>query len=316
MPRINAVFPAMARPLIERHLTGDIDAHWFTSAEELLALAPEAEIGWFDLQKPETVGKAIALGRKLKWIFTVYAGLDAFPLDLLRERGTVLTNGVGLNAIPVAEYAVMGVLNAAKRFDQVVRAQDRAEWLGASPGTVELFESKALIIGYGAIGALIGERLKSFGVTVTGVRRSRSDDPAMLSPDEWRQHLGEFDWVILAAPSTGETKAMLGDVEFAAMKSSAWLINIARGDLVDQDALISALARKQLAGAFLDVTAPEPLPPENPLWDTPNVMITMHLSGRAQTRLFERAAILFADNMGLYRAGQPLRNEVDLVLGY
>jgi len=316
MRRITAVFPAMLRPLIEEHLTDDIDAHWFETPEEALALAPKAEIGWFDMQVPGTVGKAIGLGEALKWVFTVYAGLDAFPLDLLQQRGVTLTNGTGLNAIPVAEYAVMGVLAAAKRIDQVVRAQDRHEWLATAPGTTELFESKALIIGYGAIGALIGERLKAFGVSVTGVRRSRSDDPAIIGPNDWQARLGEFDWVILAAPSTAETRALLGDTEFAAMKSSAWVINIARGDLVDQEALLSALARKQLGGAFLDVTSPEPLPPESPLWSAPEIMITMHLSGRSQTKLFQRAALLFAENLALYRAGQPMRNEVDLVLGY
>jgi len=316
MSQITAVLPQSARALIEPHLGEGIDAHWFASAEEAFALAPRAEIGWLDLPLPGLVGRAIGLGARLKWVFTVYAGLDAFPLEALRDRGTVLTNGAGLNAIPVAEYAVMGVLAAAKRIDHVVRAQDRREWLAVAPGTAELFESKALIIGYGAIGALIGERLKAFGVSVTGVRRSRSDDPAIIGPDDWRARLGEYDWIILAAPSTSETRAMLGDAEFAAMKSSAWLINIARGDMIDQEALLSALARKQLGGAFLDTVSPEPLPPESPLWAAPDVMVTMHLSGRSQTRLFERAAVRFLENLALYRAGQPLLHEVDLVRGY
>jgi phosphoglycerate dehydrogenase-like enzyme len=316
MRRINAVFPAATRPLIEPHLPPEIDAHWFATPDEALALAPDAEIGWFDQNVPANVGKTAAAATRLKWLTTVYAGLDALPLDLLAERGVTVTNGSGLAAIPVAEYAVMGMMAAAKGFHQVVRAQDRREWPKVSPGTAELWESSALVIGYGAIGAAIGERLTALGVRVTGVRRSPSGDSAIIGPDDWRARLGEFDWVVLAAPSTGETKALLGEAEFAAMRSGAWLINIARGDLVDQDALIEALTLRRIAGAFLDVTTPEPLPPENPLWAMPNVIITMHLSGRAQTRLFPRAAALFADNLRHYLAGEPLRNVVDPARGY
>lgn len=316
MRRINAVFPAYARALIELHLTPEIDAHWFTTPEEAIALAPAAEIGWFDQQVPANVGKAAAAATGLKWLTTIYAGLDALPLALLAERGVILTNGTGLAAIPVAEYAVMGMMAAAKGFHQVVRAQDRREWPVVSPGTAELWESSALVIGYGAIGQAIGERLTGLGVRVTGVRRSPSDDPTIIGPDDWRARLGEFDWVVLAAPSTPETKTLLGASDFAAMRSSAWLVNIARGDLVDQDALIEALQLRRIAGAFLDVTTPEPLPAENPLWAMPNVIITMHLSGRAQTRLFPRAAALFAENLRHYLAGEPLRNMVDPARGY
>ncbi|MGH6782653.1 MAG: D-2-hydroxyacid dehydrogenase, partial [Sphingomonadaceae bacterium] len=185
-----------------------------------------------------------------------------------------------------------------------------------SPRTTELYESRALIIGYGAIGSAIGERLKGFGVQVTGVKRTPSDDPTIVTPDRWRGLIGDYDWVILAAPSTGETKALIGESELAAMKSSAWLINIARGDVVDQDALISALQRCQLAGAFLDVTTPEPLPTESPLWSMPNAILTSHLSGRAQTKMFQRSAQLFLRNLERYRADEPLENQVDLLLGY
>lgn len=316
MRRINAVLPAYARSLIERHLPAEIDAHWFTTAEEAIALAPDAEIGWFDQQVPADIGRAATAAHKLKWLTSVYAGLDALPLDLLAARGVTITNGAGLGAIPVAEYAVMGVLAAAKGFHQVVRAQDRREWPVVPPGNTELWESNALVIGYGAIGAAIGERLKGLGVRVTGVRRSPSSDPNIIGPDAWRTRLGEFDWVVLAAPSTGETQALLGESDFAAMRSNAWLINVARGELVDQDALIAALRLRRIAGAFLDVMTPEPLPPENPLWAMPNVIITMHLSGRSQTRLFPRAAELFARNLRSYLAGDPLENLVDPARGY
>lgn len=310
------VLPALARSLLEPHLPSDTEARWFKSAEDAYAMAPGAEVGWLDMQVPQNTGRALELGEDLKLVTTIYAGTDAFPLAAMKARGTRLCNGVGINATAVAEYAVMGMLNLAKDFPAVVHAQDRREWLRDAPGKMELEDSHALIIGYGAIGRRIGRMLEGFGVRVTGVRRSASEEPDMLGPDEWRRQLGAFDWIVVAAPATSETRHLIGAGELAACKPSAYLVNIARGSLIDQQALISALEAKRLAGAFLDVTDPEPLPPEHPLWGAPNTIITMHLSGRAQTRMFERAARLFLDNLGRYRSGRPLVNEVNLDLGY
>ncbi len=311
---MKAVLPALARPLIEPQLPAGLDVAWFTNHEEATAMVADADIAWVDMQRPAWTAEAVAAGSTLKWVSTIYAGLDAFPLALLKERGTVLTNGVGINAIAVAEYAVMGVLAAAKRFDEVVRIADRHEWTITAPGQIELLDTTALIIGYGAIGKLIGDRLAAFGVAVTGVTRSGRD--GTLTPDQWPARIGDFDWVILAAPSTDQTKALLGADEFTAMKNSAWLINIARGDMVDQDALIEALTKRRIAGAFLDVVTPEPLPPEHPLWSAPNAIHTMHLSGRSQTKMFQRATALFLRNLKAFMAGEPLENQVDLDAGY
>ncbi len=311
---MKAVLPALARPILEPRLPAGLDVAWFTGHEDALAAVTNADIAWVDMQRPAWTGEAVAAGAKLKWVSTIYAGLDAFPLPLLKQRGTILTNGVGINAIAVAEYAVMGVLAAAKRFDEVVRIADTRQWTISAPGQIELYETSALIIGYGAIGKLIGDRLAAFGVAVTGVTRSGRD--ATLMPDQWPARIGDFDWVILAAPSTDLTKALIGAPELAAMKSSAWLINIARGDMVDQDALIEALTTGRIAGAFLDVVTPEPLPSEHPLWTMPNTIHTMHLSGRSQTRMFQRAAALFLQNLEAFMAGAPMINVVDLDAGY
>jgi len=312
---MKAVLPAIARPLLEAKLPSGLDVAWFTSPEEAKAMIADAEIAWVDMQPTTHVAVAIrAAGPTLKWVSTIYAGLDAFPLDLLRERDVTLTNGVGINAIAVAEYAVMGVLVAAKRFDEVLRAQDRREWPKDAPGKVELVDTRALVIGLGAIGRLIAERLAAFGVEVTGVTRSGRD--GTLTPDAWRARLGEFDWVVLAAPSTDDTKALIAADELAAMKPSAWLINIARGDMIDDDALLAALTAQQIGGAFLDPTNPEPLPADHPLWRAPNCVITMHLSGRSQTKMFQRAAALFLENLNAYRDGRAMRNVADLDAGY
>lgn len=305
----------MARALLEHHLPDELDVTWFMSAEEAKAGTADAEIAWIDLNTPARMAEAIrGAGANLKWVSTIYAGLDAFPLDVLRAKGVILTNGVGINAIAVAEYAVMGVLVGAKRFDEVLRAHDRHEWLQDAPGKIELDETRALVIGYGAIGKLIGDRLAAFGVEVTGVTRSGRE--GTITPDAWRARLGDYDWVVLAAPSTTDTKAMIGADELAAMKPAAWLVNIARGDMIDEAALVSALETGQIGGAFLDPTDPEPLPADNPLWSAPNCIVTMHLSGRSQTRMFKRAADLFLKNLAAYRAGTAMTNVADLDAGY
>ncbi|MBU6252140.1 MAG: D-2-hydroxyacid dehydrogenase [Alphaproteobacteria bacterium] len=309
-----AVMSALIRPLMEGRLPEDIDVRWFTTKDEAMALAPLAEIGWFDMYDKADMAETISAATNLKWLNSIYAGVDGMPLDLLKDRDVIVTNGAGINATTIAEYVVMGMLTMAKGYREVVHAQGRHDWLQDSPGKVELYGSKALLLGYGAIGKLIETRLRAFDVDVTIVRRSSG--PGTLGPDEWRAQLGEFDWVILAVPATDETDGMIGAAELAAMKPSARLINIARGSVVDQDALLTALTSSQIAEAFLDVTTPEPLPADHPLWDVPNAHVTMHLSGRAQDKMFIRSAQRFLENLARYKAGEPLQPRVNLDLGY
>jgi phosphoglycerate dehydrogenase-like enzyme len=311
---ILATLPALIRPLIEHRLPDWITPRWFLTKDEALASAADAEIGWFDLYHKTEIAEVITAATAMKWLNSIYAGADHVPLPLLRERGTVFTNGAGINAVTIAEYVVMGMLTVAKGYDAVLRARDRHEWLTDSPGKVELAGSSALLLGAGAIGGLVRTRLEAFDVAVTTVRRTPG--PGDLGPDDWRTRLGEFDWVILAVPATPETDRMIGAAELAAMKPSAVLINIARGEVIDQDALVAALATKSIAAAFLDVTTPEPLPPGHPLWGLPNAHITMHVSGRAQDKMFVRSAARFLENLERYRSGAPLCNRVDLTLGY
>ena len=176
--------------------------------------------------------------------------------------------------------------------------------------------TRALVLGYGGIGKLVEPRLLAFGVGVTVVRRTPDASGRTLGPDQWRARLGEFDWVILALPATPETERMVGARELAAMKKTAVLMNFARGNLVDQDALVAALKGGVIGAAFLDVTDPEPLPPGHPLWSLDNAHISMHLSGRSQNKMFERSAERFLEDLPRYRAGEPLRYQVDLALGY
>ncbi len=252
----------------------------------------------------------------MRWLHTALAGLDFLPLETLAAQNTLVSNGAGLSAITIAEYVVMGMLTIAKGYREVVRAQDRHEWLPDAPRKTEVAGTHALVIGYGGIGKAVEQRLKAMDVQVTVVRRTPDAAGRTLDPGQWRSRLGEFDWVVLAVPATAETGCMVGASELAAMKKGAVLLNIARGSLVDQNALMAALRENRLGGAFLDVTDPEPLPPDHPLWSLDNAHITMHLSGRSQTRMFERSAERFLENLPRYRACEPLRYQVDLARGY
>jgi len=309
-----AVLNAFTRPLLKGKLPDWVQPYWFENAEQLFAHVGSAEIGWFDSVDPSIMYEAPRRAEKLKWLNTVAAGVDLFPLDLLRERGVTFTNGAGLNAITIAEYAVMGMLVIAKGYREVARSQESHEWLPDAPGTMELCGSTALIVGAGGIGSRIGELLRPWGVEVTEVRRRPA--PGVLTPDEWRTRLGEFDWVLVAVPSTPDTAKMFGQAEFAAMKPGASILNFSRGAVIDQEALMAALDEDRLGGAFLDVTDPEPLPSDHPLWTYDKVHITSHMSGRSQDKLFLRGAERFLENLDRYKRGEELVSTVDLSIGY
>ncbi|MEO1488124.1 MAG: D-2-hydroxyacid dehydrogenase [Pseudomonadota bacterium] len=311
---IKLAISGLIRPLLEPQLPADLDVRWFMNKDEALEAVADAEIGWFDMNEKDAMAETLLAAKKLKWLNSIYAGLDFLDMDVLIERGITVTNGAGINAITIAEYVVMGMLNIAKGYRDVVRAQERREWLLDSPGKRELAGSKALLLGYGAIGKLIKPRLEAFDVEVTVVRRTAGE--GVLTPDQWRAKLGDFDWIILAVPATAETDGMIGETELAAMKSDAILVNIARGAVVDQPALVAALEKKAIGGAFLDVTTPEPLPAEDPLWSLDNAHITMHLSGRAQDKMFLRSAARFLENLEKYRRGDPVAPVFDPRLGY
>ena len=303
-----AVLPGRMRSLVEPLLPSWIEARWWNSHEELVALAPEAEIGWFDLHYKPPVLASVAAARSLRWLNTAYAGVNWLPLADLDRRGVALTCGRGLTATAVAEFAVMTMLTTAKDFSAVVRAQDRREFLENAPGTRELLGSRALILGRGAIGQAIERMLQGFGVETETVRRS--------SGLGWKDRLGTFDWIVLALPGTPETRGLIGAAELAAMKREAVLVNFARADIVDEPALVAALRDARIAAAVLDVTDPEPLPAEHPLWSLDNAHITMHLSGIPTPASLQRAAERFARNCGHFKNGEPLEAQVDLRLGY
>ncbi len=310
-----AVLPAIARSLLEGQLPDGIEPLWWETGEQMVKLAPQAEIGWFDMFDKAAPLESIRLATKLKWLNTFFAGVDWLPLADLRERGVMLTNGSGINANSVAEFALMAMLAFARGHADIVRAADRHEWLAPSvEGKRELAGSKVLIMGYGEIGQAVGRMLSGFRAEVVPMRRSGGE--GALGPAEWRERIGEFDWVVLAMPGTPETRGMIDADVLSAMKKDAVLVNVARADIVDQDALMVALLGNQLGGAILDLTDPEPLPPEHPLWDTPNCHITMHMAGLPTQASRKLAAQRFIDNCGHFLRGEDMISQVDLTLGY
>ncbi len=311
-----ATLPAALRPYLEHDLPSWLHTRWWASRDEALTLGPGAQIGWLDMMDKDAMAAAVNGATDLRWLSSMITGMEHLPLSDLQRRGVTVTNGAGINAITIAEYVVMGMLTIAKGYREVVQAQARHEWLRDAPGKVELAGSRALVLGYGAIGQLLTQRLQAFAVDVTVVRRRGDVSGAVLGPDQWRARLGEFDWVILAVPATADTHHLIGASELAAMKSSAVLLNVARGSVIDQDALVHALQARRIGAAFLDVMEPEPLPADHVLWRLDNAHITMHLSGRSQDRMFERAAQRFLDNLVRYRSGEALQHQVDLSAGY
>jgi phosphoglycerate dehydrogenase-like enzyme len=303
-------------PYLEGRLPDAVELRVFANQPEAVAGAKGLEVAWLDFFDWAPREPVYAAATDLKWASTLAAGVDAFPLALLREKGIRFTNGAGINSTVVAEYAVLGMLVAAKRFDEVMRAHDRGEWLAQAPGRIELEGSRALIVGYGAIGQAVARRLRAFDTAVDAVRRHPTKAGGELGPTEWQAKVGDYDFVVLAAPAEAGAPPMIDAAVLAAMKPTAWIVNVGRGTLIDREALLDALQREAIGGVFLDVTDPEPLPPGDPLWKMPNAIISAHLSGRSQRDILRRSAEFFLGNLQRYVAGEPLLNELDLARGY
>jgi len=281
-----------------------------TSAADVLALGPDR--GW-------SAAELLDTAPRLRWVHTRAAGVDRGqlkPLHRFRDAGITVTNGSGISSAPIAEYVVMAMLASAKGLPGLLTAQQQKSWVKPER-TRDLQDSSVLLLGFGDVGRAVWERIRPFGVAVTAVRRHPSAETGIevLGPDAWRSRIGEFDWVIVTAPLSSQTRGMIGAAELAGLKADAWLLNVSRGGIVDQPALTAALRAGTIGGAYLDVTDPEPLPARSELWAMPNVIVTPH-SSWLSPRFPERAAELLADNLRRWCAGQSLRNVVDLDAGY
>ena len=281
--------PARFRGEWTSHLPTNVQVVWYDDTEDAVAAVRDAEIAWVSFGDRAAILHLMAAGPALRWLFTQAAGIESFPIDELNRRGIRLTNGAGISAIPVAEFAILGMLALAKNFAAYLRAQDRHEWLTVPPGFVELAGSRALVVGFGGVGRAVASRLRTLEVSVVGVRRNPAGEAEVIGPDAWHDRLADFDWIILSAPLTGETRFLIDRAELARMKPTARVVNLGRGGLINEEALIDALESGWIAGAYLDVTDPEPVPPSSRIWRAPHTIVTAHLSGSATTRLWSSA---------------------------
>jgi len=265
-----------------------------------------------------------AHANSLQWIHSTAAGVSQLMYPELRRSGVIVTNPSGIFSIPMAEHTMGMILALARNFTDSVRFQDAAKWaqqdLWDRPQHLtEINGGVLLIIGYGSIGRELAKRAQAFGMRVWGVSRSGKGDatPAekILPAAELHSALLHADYVVIAAPETAQTKHLIGAERIARMKRGARLINVARGSLLEEAALISALESGQLGGAAIDVASQEPLPADSPLWKAPNLLITPHTSG-VSDRLWQRQTELLLRLLEEWFAGKELSNRVDLSRGY
>ncbi|MBD2165606.1 D-2-hydroxyacid dehydrogenase [Calothrix membranacea FACHB-236] len=313
------ILPIEVADEIKPHLPSDIT---FVRADvdgNIDGDATDAEVyfSWLYYIKPTTLQKVLDAAPRLRWHQATNAGVNNILTPQYLEREILLTNGAGLHAIPMAEFVIAYILSYAKNFPKLRELQAQKSWQRGFRNE-ELLDKTLLIIGAGGIGQEIAKRAQAFGLNIYGSRRNPQPLPnfdKIVGANEWKPLLSEAHYVVIATPLTKETKGMIDEEVFSLMRPDAYLINIARGAIVDEPALIKALQTGQIAGAALDTVFTEPLPPESQLWTQPNIFITPHCSGHSpKTR--ERAIALFLDNFTRYYHGQPLRNVVDKNAGY
>jgi phosphoglycerate dehydrogenase-like enzyme len=280
----------------------------------LLGMLARAEVLVTFPQSPLDLGTHVP---QVRWIQLLTAGADELPDRSLVERVPVTTLRE-VRARPVAEYAMLLVLTFAKRLRESIDLQRRHSWRRLD--LVELHGKTLGVVGLGSIGREVSRLGRAFGMTVVATRRRAvaadgeiADE--VLPADRILDLLRRSDFVVLTAPSTRETFHLIGREELRAMRRSAVLINVARGALVDEDALLEALQTKQLAGAGLDVFEQEPLPASSPFYRLPNVLVTSHNAGMTD-RFLEGALPILVENLRRFLAGEPLHNQVDPMRGY
>ncbi|MBX4938157.1 MULTISPECIES: D-2-hydroxyacid dehydrogenase [Rhizobium] len=260
---------------------------------------------------------ALEDAQRLKWIQSTNSGVDFLVPVRERLQNTLVTNARGVHGEVMADYVLGTVTMLHWDFPDLLRQQAAQQW---KPKFVDPLSGKTIgIVGLGAIGAEIARRAKSAGMTVLGMRRgsARLGEPVdqYYTREEFDEFLSRSDFVVLVVPATTETYKLVGAKELSAMKRSGYLINISRGSVVDELALIRAIGEGQIAGAALDVFEVEPLPPTNPLWTMPNVIVTSHIAGNP-TEYPRRILEIFVENARRYLAGEDLINVVNLARGY
>jgi phosphoglycerate dehydrogenase-like enzyme len=293
--------------------------HALDPATDLEAIV-EADAAFTWMMTPEMLARAT----RLRWVHSSAVAMGTFPLRELGARGVILTNSRGIQSAAIGEHAIACLLALSKRLPLVIRRQHERRWAqNELIGDLMpwLIQGRRMgIIGLGTIGQAVAVRAKALGMHVVGVRRRpEQQTPAgvdsVVGPAQTADVIASSDVLVLAAPWTGATDRLLDADGIARMKRGAVLINVARGQLVDEEALASALAEGRLRGAALDVFNEEPLPESSPLWSLPNVIVTPHTSGFRADH-WDAVMDLYGDQIDRFCKGLPLRNTVDPDAGY
>ena len=283
--------------------------------------------GWLT---SEAFDRLLARAPHLAWVHSATSGVERALTPAARERGLVVTNARGVFSRPIAEYVLMMILSISRRLPQLLELQRERTWQPLEGA--ELRDVTVGIVGLGSIGRAVAALATAFGCRVVAVRRRPDeglrdpDDEAgtgavdglldrVGGPETLPELLGESDFIVLAAPLTPQTEDMINPDTLAMVKPGAWLINVARGRLIDERALLRALRDGPIGGAVLDTFRDEPLPPMSSFYDLPNVIVTPHTAW-SSTRVLDRSVELFCDNLRRFAVGEPLLNVVDPTAGY
>lgn len=325
-PEVERALHASAPPgwtvrMVQAPTISDGDGPARPSDEALAAIADAEVYMGFGITPP-----LFHAAPRLRWVHSAAAGVRGALFPEMRESDVLLTNSAGIHAIPMAETVIGGLLflmrglHLARALQQEAR-WDKAPFVGAGSPLRELGDCRVLVVGAGGIGREVAVRASAFGARCTGIRKHPDRGvpegfARVAGPGALDAELRAADVVVVAAPFTDETAALLDARRLALLPAGAYVVNVARGALVDEPALVAALREGRLGGAVLDVFAHEPLAADSPLWQLPNVCITPHVSPVSPGRFWPRQLELFADNWRRYVQGAPLRNLVDKRAGY
>jgi phosphoglycerate dehydrogenase-like enzyme len=290
-----------------------------TNDELALALIRGAEVAFSTHVTPAQ----LAAAPTLQWIHSPAAGVGSMLYHEMVENEVVMTNSRGISADTMAEHVLAVTLALFRRLPLAFRRQQEHVWaqdeISGPPSNRAIANSRVLIVGLGAIGTAVAKRMSALGARVTAIRRTSrpgTGDPVEVAPpDGLREFLPAADVVVISAPQTAETRGLIGAEELRLMSPRTVIVNVSRGPLIDEAALLAALQDGSIAGAALDVFSEEPLPRDHPMWDMPNVLITPHTSGFRPDH-WDAATDLFAENLRRYEDGRPLLNPVDKRAGY
>jgi phosphoglycerate dehydrogenase-like enzyme len=291
-------------------------------SDEVMNAIPEAEV-YYGFGIPKLL---FAEAKRLRWVHSAAAGVGSAMYPEMVASDVLFTNSAGVHGVPIAEYIVAGVLHFLRGFDIAIDQQRRTEWnktpfVRMDSVLREMDSVHALIIGVGGLGGSAGERLAALGAHVTGVRRRVELGPPpgferVIALDDLDAELPKHDVVVLAAPLTSQTSGVLTAERLDRLPRNSIVVNVARGAMLDQDALTERLLDGRIRGAVLDVFREEPLPAASPLWSLRQVLLTPHVSPVSPGRYWPRQLDLFLDNWSRYLKGEPLRNVVDKRAGY